>query len=168
MRAARILVVLTLLVAGLSTTALANGRIVEPGTYAAKVGIAPGYLPDGIASLPPELQDVGPDLYTGSVIVSMGLGGYSVQFKGERADGAKLNVIATFSPEWTGFALGTLTVGSSVESGCIVSIDSPHLISANINGVGTIGGINQRLIAKAGPNGVITSYNILKAPGPLR
>jgi hypothetical protein len=169
MRAARILAVLVFLVAGLSTVAQANGRITMPGTYPAKVGVVPGALPDGGAGLPMELQNVGPDLYNGFVTVAMGMGGtYSVQYKGERMDGAKLNVIATFSMDWTGFALGNLVVGSSLESDCIVSIDAMHLISANINGVGTIDGMNQRLIAKAGPGGALTSWKILKAPGPLR
>jgi hypothetical protein len=169
MRAARIFAVLVLLVAGLSTAALANGRITMPGTYPAKVGVVPGALPDGGAGLPIELQNVGPDLYNGYVTISMGAGGtYYVEYKGERMDGAKLIASATFSMDWTGLALGNLVVGSSLESDCIVSIDAMHLMSANINGVGTIDGMNQRLIAKAGPGGTITKYNILKAPGPLR
>jgi len=168
MRAARILAVLVLLVAGLSTAALAD-RITMPGTYPAKVGVVPGALPDGGAGLPMELQNIGPDLYTGEVTITQNMDGtYYVQYKGERMDGAKLIASATFSMDWTGLALGNLVVGSSMESDCIVSIDAMHLMSANINGVGLIDGMNQRLIAKAGPGGTITKYNILKAPGPLR
>lgn len=169
MRAARILAVLVLLVAGLSSTALANGRITMPGTYPCKVGIVPGALPDGGAGLPMDLQNVGPDLYIGEVTIEQNYDGtYFVQFKGERMDRAKLNAQATFSMDWMGLALGNLVVGSSLESDVIVSIDAMHLMSANINGVGTINGMNQRLIAKAGPGGEITKYNILPAPGPLR
>lgn len=168
MRAARILAVLVLLVAGLSTAALAD-RITMPGTYPAKVGVVPGALPDGGAGLPMELQNIGPDLYTGYVTIMQNYdGSYFVEYKGERMDGAKLIASATFSMGWTGLALGNLVVGSSMESDCIVSIDAMHLMSANINGVGLIDGMNQRLIAKAGPGGTITKYNILKAPGPLR
>jgi hypothetical protein len=168
MRAARILSLVVFLVAGLSAAALAGPRITAPGSYAAKVGVVPGMLPDGGASLPPELQSVGPDLYVGTVTISKFGGNYAVQFQGSRTDGAKLNASATFGPAWTGFALGNLMVGSSFESDVIVSIDSPDLISANINGVGTVNGVNQRIIAKAGPNGVITSFKIHKAPGNLR
>jgi hypothetical protein len=167
MRAARIFGLMLLMVgclAGKSFAQYSNAT----GSFSAKVGVVPGALPDAGASLPPELQNVGPDLYDGTITITKGGGGYTVQYKGQRADGAKLVINATFDNNWVGIKLGSLVVGSSLESGVITGDDIAHLISANINGVGTVNGSNQRVIAKIGPGGVVDQFNINKAPGPLR
>lgn len=172
MRAARVLSLVTLLAAGLAGAALANGRITAPGTYDASVGVIPAFdiqVPADIkAKYPPDFQNVGPDLYTGQVTISLSGGIYTVQFQGAREDGAKLNATATFSSDWTGLLLGSLTVGSSLELGVITSIDYAHMLSAHINGVGTVDGVNQRVIARLGQAAEFLSLRVLKAPGPLR
>jgi hypothetical protein len=168
MRAARVLFVVSLLVVGLAAAAMAQSRITMPGTYPAKVAVVPAALPGGIGSLPLELQNVGPDLYVGDVTISRSGGSYTVSFHGQRADGARLNASAEFSPAWTGLLLGNLVVGSSLEFGVIMSIDAAHLLHGQVNGVGTVNGINQRVVAHIGAGGTIDSFKILKAPGPLR
>jgi hypothetical protein len=138
-----------------------------PGVYSVNVGVVPALLPPG--SLPGDAPSVGPDLYRGTLTVTGGSGGYSAQFQGKRdTDGAKLNVNASFTGSWAGFKLGSIVVGSSLESDCITGIDSANLISANINGVGTVDGAIHRLIAKIGAGGALGNWKILKAPGNLR
>jgi hypothetical protein len=167
MRAARVFGLMLLMVgclAGKSFAQYSNAT----GTFNVKVGVVPGALPDAGASLPAELQNVGPDLYDGTLSVSKSGSGYSVSFNGTREDGARLIVNATFDNGWAGIKLGSLVVGSSLESNVITGDDIAHLVSANINGVGTVDGSNQRVIAKLGPGGVVDNFKILKAPGPLR
>ena len=167
MRAARVFALMLLMVgcmAGKSFAQYSNAT----GTFDAKIGVVPAELPDGGASLPPELQSIGPDLYVGQVVVSKSSGGYSVQFKGSREDGAKLIINANFSNDWVGLKFGSLMVGTSFESGVITGDDIAHLISANINGVGTVNGKNQRVIARIGAGGVVEQFKINPAPGPLR
>jgi hypothetical protein len=166
MRAVRFLSLALLMVVGFAGAASAQYNN-TPGVYNVNVGIVPAMLPPG--SLPPDAPSVGPDLYHGTLTVTKGGGGYSAQFKGERdTDGAKLNASATFNNNWAGFKLGNLIVGSSNESDCIVGIDGANMESANINGVGTVEGTIQRLIAKFGAGGVLTSWKVNKAPGNLR
>ena len=50
----------------------------------------------------------------------------------------------------------------------VIGIDGANLISANINGVGTVDGKIQRVIAKFGAGAVLTQFKVLKAPGNLR
>ncbi len=172
MRAARVLFVVSLLVVGLAVSATAQITCpmdrVTSGTFDAKVAIVPAALPGGAGSLPPELQNIGPDLYTGQVEISQAPSGFSVVFRGERADGARLVANADFAPGWTGLLFGNLVVGSSLESCVIVSIDAAHMLRAQINGVGTVSGVNQRVIVRLGAGAMVTSVKILKAPGPLR
>jgi hypothetical protein len=129
--------------------------------------LVPAELPPG--SLPPEASNVGPDLYNGTLTISKSGSGYSVSYKGERnTDGAKLNVSATFDSDWAGIKIGSLVVGSSLENNVIIGIDGANLLSANINGVGTVEGTIQRVIAKFGAGGVLTQFKVVKAPGNLR
>jgi len=167
MRAARVLSLALLLVVGLAGASHAQYSNAT-GTFDAKVGVVPGALPDAGASLPAELQNVGPDLYVGQVTVAKTGNTYSVSFNGVRADKARLVVAAVFSSDWVGLKFGSLIVDSSLESGVITGIDVAHLLSATINGVGTIDHENHRLIAKIGPGGSVDSFRILKAPGFLR
>ena len=168
MRAARVIVLITLMVTGLASTSFAQYSNAT-GTFPAKIGVVPGLLPDGGASLPPELQSVGPDLFVGTLIISGGGGSdFTATFQGERVDGAKLNVVATFASNWAGVKIGGFVVGSKFEPGLITGIDVAHLLRANINGVGTVDGGNQRVIAKVGPGGTVDKFLILPAPGPLR
>lgn len=166
MRAVRFLSLAVLMVVGFAGVASAQYNN-TPGVYSVNVGVVPAMLPPG--SLPPDAPAVGPDLYRGTLTVTAITGGYSAQFQGSRdQDGAKLNVVATFNSSWAGFKLGNLIVGSSSESDCIVGIDGANLVSANINGVGTVEGEIHRLIAKFGAGGVLGNWKILKAPGNLR
>jgi hypothetical protein len=167
MRAARVFGLMLLMVgclAGKSFAQYSNA----PGSISAKIGVVPGALPDAGASLPPELQNVGPDLYDGTLTISLSGGGYSVSYKGQRADGAKLNITAQFNSKWAGVKLGSLVVGTSLESNVITGDDIANLVSANINGVGLVNGSNQRVIVKVGAGGHIDRFNINPAPGPLR
>jgi hypothetical protein len=171
MRAVRFLSLALLLVAGLSATAHAQSYDNTPGTYYdVKVGIVPAALPPG--SLPAGLPSLGPDLYVGVLTIDYSGGIYYVQYKGERSDRAKLNVIATFNSDWVGVKLGSLVVGSSLESNVITGIDGMHLISANINGVGTVDGSVQRVIAKFDGTGFyppeLRLFKVNPAPGNLR
>jgi hypothetical protein len=169
MRAVRFLTFALLLVVGVAGKASAQYNN-TPGTYTdVKVGIVPAALPPG--SLPPEVGNLGPDLYTGTLVVSQSSGGYSVQYKGQTADGAKVVVNATFTSEWLGWKTGFLVVGSSMEE-VITGIDAIHLESANINGVGTVDGSLQRVIAKFTGTGSyppdLTQFMVRPAPGNLR
>ncbi len=80
-------------------------------------------------------------------------------------------MIATFSSDWLGWRESFLTVGSSMEE-VITGIDAIHLLTANINGVGTVDGSNHRVIAKFLGTGWyppdLTQFKVLKAPGFLR
>ena len=170
MRAVRFLTLALLMAVGVAGTAKAQAYNNTPGTYEVKVGVVPAELPPG--SLPPEASNVGPDLYNGTLtIVRNADGTYSVAYKGERnTDGAKLNVTASFESDWAGVKIGSLVVGSSLENNVIIGIDGANLISANINGVGTVDGKIQRVIARFGAGAVLVpnSFKVLKAPGNLR
>ena len=170
MRAVRFLTFALLLVVGLAGKAAAQGYSNTPGTYPdVKVGIVPAALPPG--SLPDNVGNLGPDLYVGTLIISQSGGGYSAQYQGSRADGAKLIVNATFTSDWIGWKKSFLVVGSSLEE-IITGIDAIHLIQANINGVGTVDGSVQRVIAKFNGTGSyppdLTKFIVNKAPGNLR
>lgn len=168
MRAVRFLTLALLMAVGVAGTAKAQVYNNTPGTYEVKVGVVPAELPPG--SLPPEASNVGPDLYNGTLTVARNVDGtYSVSYKGERnTDGAKLNVSASFDSDWAGIKIGSLVVGSSLENNVIIGIDGANLLSANINGVGTVEGTIQRVIAKFGAGGVLTQFKVVKAPGNLR
>ena len=156
MRAVRFLTLALLMVVGVAGTAKAQAYNNTPGTYEVKVGVVPAVLPPG--SLPPEASNVGPDLYAGTLVIARNADGtYAVSFKGERqrVDGAKLNVNATFNSDWAGIKIGSLVVGSSLEDNVVIGIDGANLISANINGVGTVDGKIQRVIAKFGAGAML-------------
>src|SRR5262245_34859957 len=107
MRALRILSLVSLLAFAGASSALAQ-RVTQPGDYDVKVCIAPGFLPQGGAELPADLQNVGPDVYSGTLsVVQKNDGTYTVTFRGEREDGARLQVSAQFESDWGGFLLGT-------------------------------------------------------------
>ena len=166
MRAVRFLTLAMLMVVGIAGTAKAQAYNNTPGTYDVKLGVVPAALPPG--SLPPDVAEVGPDLYTGTLTITKTTTGYFVQYKGEREDGAKLMVNAEFNNNWAGIKIGQLLVGSSLEDDVIIGIDGANLISANINGVGTVEGKIQRVIAKFGAGAVLDNMKVLKAPGNLR
>ena len=168
MRAVRFLTLALLMAVGVAGTAKAQAYNNTPGTYEVNVGVVPAELPPG--SLPPEASNVGPDLYSGTLVISRNADGtYSVSYKGERnTDGAKLNVNATFDSDWAGIKIGSLVVGSSLEDNVIIGIDGANLLSANINGVGTVDGKIQRVIARFGAGAVLESFKVNKAPGNLR
>jgi hypothetical protein len=177
MRAVRFLTFAFLLVAGLVGTASAQAYNNTPGVYTdVRVGVVPALLPAG--SLPGTVGNVGTDLYTGTLtVIRNGDGSYSVQYQGTRIDGddavkdARLNVSATFSSEWLGWRTQFLAVGSSMEE-IISGIDAIHLVSANINGIGTVDGSLHRVIAKFLGTGSyppdLAQFKVLKAPGYLR
>ena len=173
MRAVRFLSLALLLVAGFAGTASAQAYSNTPGVYTdVGVGVVPAALPPG--SLPAGLPSLGPDLYRGTLtIVRNGDGTYSVSYHGDTADRARLNVSATFDSDWAGIKLGTLVVGTSLESNVITGIDGANLLSANVNGVGTVDGQFQRVLAKFTGDGStyppsLSQFKVLKAPGYLR
>ena len=166
MRAVRFLTLAMLMVVGIAGTAKAQAYNNTPGTYEVNIGVVPAALPPG--SLPPDIAEVGPDLYSGTLTIVKTQTGYSVSFRGEREDGAKLMVNADFNNNWAGIKLGQLLVGSSLEDDVVIGIDGANLISANINGVGTVEGTIQRVIARFGAGAVLESFKVVKAPGNLR
>ena len=172
MRAVRFLTLALLMAVGVAGTANAQAYDNTPGTKNVNIGVVPAALPPG--SLPPEVSNVGPDLYNGDLtIVRNPDGTYAVSFKGERItngvpDGAKLNVTASFDSDWAGIKLGELIVGSSLEDNVVIGIDGANLLSANINGVGTVDGKIQRVIARFSAGAVLEQFKVLKAPGNLR
>jgi hypothetical protein len=173
MRAVRFLSLALLLVAGFAGTASAQAYNNTPGVYTdVGVGVVPAALPPG--SLPSDLPELGPDLYRGTLtIVRNGDGTYNASFHGETADRAKLNANATFASDWAGVKLGSLVVGTSLESNVLTGIDGANLLSANINGVGTVDGQFQRVIAKFSGDGstyppTLTQFRVVPAPGYLR
>ena len=86
MRAVRVFALITLMVAGLAGTSFAQYSIPPLGVpTAAKIGVVPGALPDAGLSLPAELRNVGPDLYTGEVVVSSGTALTEAPAKASRA-----------------------------------------------------------------------------------
>jgi len=163
MRVVRLFAWIALLTAGLAVNAHAQYSNAT-GTFDAKIGVVPGALPDAGLSLPAELQNVGPDLYEGQVTVAGGAGGFLVNFRGKRADGARLTITAKFSPDWAGLKFGSLVVGSENVPGVITGDDIAHLVRAHVVGCGTVGGETQRVIAWIGEGGVVERFLILKCP----
>ena len=173
MRAVRFLSLALLLVAGLAGTASAQTYNNTPGVYTdVAVGIVPAALPPG--SLPSDVPDLGPDLYRGTLtVVRNSDGTYNVTYRGETADRARLQVQATFDSDWAGIKTGQLVVGTSLENGVITGIDGANLLSARINGVGTVDGSFQRVMASFTGDGstyppTLSSISVKKAPGYLR
>jgi hypothetical protein len=168
MRAVRFLTLAVLMIVGVAGTAKAQVYNNTPGTYTdVRVGVVPAMLPAG--SLPGDINELGPDLYVGTLTISgSSATGFTVTYSGERSDGARLNVTASFDGDWAGVKLGSLPVGSSLENNVIIGIDVANLLSAHINGVGTVDGKNQRLIARIGAGGTVENIKVLKAPGNLR
>jgi hypothetical protein len=173
MRAVRFLSLALLLVAGLSGVASAQAYDNTPGVYTnVGVGVVPAALPPG--SLPSDLPALGPDLYRGTLtIIRNADGTYFVDFKGETEDRARLHVTATFDRDWIGVKMGSLVVGTSLESDVIIGIEGSNLLSANINGVGTVDGAFKRVIAKFTGDGstyppTLTQFKVNPAPGYLR
>ncbi len=172
MRAVRSLILTLVLVAGLAGVASAQYSN-TPGTYTnVGIGVVPAALPPG--SLPSDLPELGPNLYRGTLIISGGGGGnYIVSFDGETAERAKLKVSATFDSDWAGIKMGSLVVGTSLESDIITGIDGANLLSANVNGVGTVDGAFKRVIAKFLGDGSsyppsLSQFKVNPAPGYLR
>jgi hypothetical protein len=173
MRAVKFLTLSLLLVTGLAGGAAAQSYDPTPGVYTnIGVGIVPAALPAG--SLPGDVPDLGPDLYRGTLtIVRNGDGTYSVSYDGETEARAKIRVTATFASDWAGVKIGSLVVGSSLESDVITGIDGANLLSASINGVGTVDGKFQRVLARFSGDGStyppsLTQFKVLPAPGYLR
>jgi len=173
MRAVRFLSLALLLVAGFAGVASAQAYDNTPGVYTnVGVGVVPAALPPG--SLPSDLPALGPDLYRGTLtIVRNGDGSYSVDFKGQTEDRARLHASATFDSDWIGVKRGSLVVGTSLESDVIIGIDAPNLLSANINGVGTVDNAFKRVIAKFSGDGSsfppsLIQFKVNPAPGYLR
>jgi hypothetical protein len=169
MRAVRFLTFALLMVVGFAGISSAQAYNNTPGVYTGiKVGIVPAALPPG--SIPGGGPLLGPDLYTGTLTISKLSTGYSVTYSGVRADknNARLEVSAVFTNDWIGFKLGLLVVGTSPEDGCITGIDGAHLVSATINGVGTVDNANHRVIAKFSAGPTLGMFKVLNAPGNLR
>ena len=172
MRAVRSLFLTLVLVAGLAGVASAQYSN-TPGTYYnVGVGIVPAELPPG--SLPSDLPALGPDLYRGTLIVVRNPDQtYNVSYQGETEQRAKVNVNALFASDWAGIKMGSLVVGTSLESDVITGIDGANLLSANINGVGTVDGAFKRVIAKFTGDGftyppMLSQFKVNPAPGYLR
>jgi len=176
MRAVSSLFLTLVFVAGLAGVASAQYSN-TPGTYTdVGVGVAPALeppLPPG--SLPGDLPVFGPNIYRGTLIIVRNPDQtYSVSYQGEEAvNRAKVNVTAVFSRDWVGVKLGTLIVNTSGEANTITGIDGMHLLTANINGVGTVDGAFKRVIAKFSGDGftyppALTQFKVNPAPGYLR
>jgi hypothetical protein len=173
MRAVRFLSLTLFLVAGLAGVASAQAYDNTPGVYT-NVGVAvvPAALPPG--SLPSDLPALGPDLYRGTLTIIRNTdGSYIVDFKGETEDRARLHASATFDSDWAGIRLGSLVVGTSLETNVVTGIDAPNLLSASINGVGTVDGAFKRVIAKFSGDGSsyppsLVLFKVTPAPGYLR
>jgi len=172
MRAVRSLILTLVLVAGFAGAASAQYSN-TPGTYTdIGVGVVPAALPPG--SLPGDLPALGPDLYRGTLVVVRNADNtYSVSYDGETDARAKLKATATFDSDWAGIKLGVLVVGTSTESNVITGIDGANLLSANINGVGTVDGAFKRVIAKFTGDGstyppALSQFKVNPAPGYLR
>ena len=173
MRAVRFLSLALLLVAGFAGVASAQEYNNTPGVYTnVGVAIVPAALPPG--SLPSDLPALGPDLYRGTLtIVQNANGTYSVDFKGETQDRARLHVSATFDSDWAGIKMGSLVVGTSLETDVITGIDGANLLSASINGVGTVDGAFKRVLARFTGDGssyppTLSQFRVIPAPGYLR
>lgn len=173
MRAVRFLSMALLMVAGLAGVASAQAYSNATGVFTnVGVGVVPAALPPG--SLPGGLPTLGPDLYRGTLIVSQNLDGtYLVSYDGETSERAKLKVNAVFASNWGGLKRGTLVVGTSLESDVITGINGAQLLQANINGVGTVNGSFQRVIAKFRGDGSsyppsLENFKVNPAPGYLR
>jgi len=169
MRAVRYLTFALLMVIGFAGTSMAQGYNNTPGVYTdVHVAVFPALLPPG--SIPGGGPSLGPDVYDGTLTISKSSSGYSAVYSGVRGDrpNAILSVNATFTSDWIGFKLGTIPVGTSQETNCIVGIDGGHLVSAQINGVGTVDQANHRVIAKFSAGPTLDMFKVLRAPGNLR
>lgn len=179
MRAVRFLTLALLLFVGTAGVASAQAYSNATGVFTnVGVGVVPAMLPAG--SLPAGLPELGPNLYRGTLTVSRSGNLYVVDFKGEQivdvggsTERARLHATATFDSDWAGIKRGTLLVGTSNESDVITGIDGANLLSANINGVGTVDNAFQRVIAKFTGDGstyppTLSQFRVNKAPGFLR
>jgi hypothetical protein len=178
MRAVRFFAIAVLIVAGLAGKSMAQPTGVyfnTPGVYNdVRVGVVPAMVPPSFGSLP----KLGPDVFIGTLTISKGSSGYTATYDGVRLKGnlfdeldknsAHLGVTATFTNDWIGVKLGTLIVASSLEDNVIIGIDSPHLVSAQINGVGSVDDALHRVIAKVSAGPSLDMFKVLKAPGNLR
>jgi len=167
MRSLRVLSIVSLLIAGMAGSAMAQ-RVNTPGKYSVKICVAPGLLPDGGASLPHALQGVDPQVYEGELIVSRVDGNYRAWFQGNRSDGAMLIAAGIFDSDWAGFLLGSIPVGSVSESDCITGIDVANLLDGRIIGVGSFEGTDKRLIALLGEGGAFKRFRLVPAPAIFR
>jgi hypothetical protein len=172
MRAVRSLILSLVLVAGLAGVASAQYSNTPGMYYNVGVGIVPAQLPVG--SLPSDLPPLGPDLYRGTLTVIRNLDmTYTVSYQGQTEQKAKVNVTALFASDWAGIKMGSLVVGTSLESDVIMGIDGANLLTANINGVGTVDGAFKRVIAKFTGDGftyppTLSQFKVNPAPGYLR
>ena len=143
--------------ATLSAPAFSQGRITAPGSYAVQVGVVPAMLPPG--SLPGDIPSLGPDLYEGTLDVSRNVdGSYDLRLRARRGDGALLQAVASFSADWAGFLLGSIPVGEVMAPNALIGIDVAHLLSARINGVGTVDGAKRHVFARIGGGGSVDDF----------
>jgi hypothetical protein len=167
MRAARIAAITAVLLVAVAATGMAQDRITTPGVYEMNACIVPALLnpPD----LDPGLFELGPDVYFGEVTIELlDDGTYSVKFRGNRADGARGMANGIFDSDWAGIKTGPLIVEGQQVMNCITGIDIANLLSANVNGVGTVFGEPFRYIAKFGYQGEILQQKVVPAPSIYR
>lgn len=162
MRATRGLALAMALLLGVSATASAQ-RITAPGSYDAKVVLLPDLLPAG--ELKDSLLAHGVDqgiVWEGKVEINQtGNGVYHVTFDGLTADGLGARARAQFSPEWTGFLLGSIPVGAELVTDAIVSIDVAHLIRGAGRGTATVNtGLPVTISGRFGDGGVVLQFNV--------
>ena len=164
MRAARIasLAAVLALVAAVPSFAQYDNT---PGTYPANVGVAPGLLGDAGLSSGCFDGGLGPDAYSGEVTVVQNLDGtYFVRFSGRREDGAMLKAEGLFNSSWAGLKFGSVIVGCCSLPNSITGIDYANLIEGQVNGIGHVDGVPQRLLAKFGPGGVLLQCKLVPPP----
>jgi hypothetical protein len=125
-----------------------------PGTYSVTVAVDTSLLPVPVPGLP----SLGPDIYSGTVIITARNFGYSAQFRGTSASGDRLNIKSRFAHGWFGLTVSPLVIQGQVISDAVIGIDGSSLISMEIDGIGHVDGVRSDVKAKVGAGPTLKNF----------
>jgi hypothetical protein len=125
-----------------------------PGTYSVSVAVDTSLLPVPVPGLPA----LGPNVYSGTVIIASRSFGYSAQFRGTSATGDELIIKSRFAHGWFGLTVSPLVIGGQVVPDAVIGLDGASLISMEILGVGLVDGVRSDVKAKVGAGPVLKNF----------
>jgi hypothetical protein len=125
-----------------------------PGTYSVSVAVDTSLLPVPVPGLP----SLGPDVYSGTVVIAARSFGFSAQFRGTSTSGDRLNIKARLAHRWSGLTVSPVVVDGQVVADAVIGLDSASLISMEIDGAGHVDGVRSDVLAKVGAGGVLKDF----------